>query len=619
MTTRSTLARTRRTAREVFGWDGLLPGQAEAIAAVVSGRDTLVVFPTGAGKSAVYQLAGLELGGVTVVVSPLIALQRDQVASIDAAPDAPSAVALNSRSSARAEREAWAVIESGEPAYVFLAPEQLAREEVLDRLRRAGVRLFVVDEAHCVSAWGHDFRPDYARIGDAVEALGRPVVLALTATASSPVREEIVERLGMRDPHLEIRGMDRPEIHLAVRRFEDDAAKRRAVVDLVADEPGASLLYVATRRETEEYAEALTARGRRAAAYHGGLPASRRDDVHATWSSDDLDVVVATSAFGMGIDKPDVRLVAHADVTESLDAYAQEIGRAARDGEPARAVLHYRPEDLSLRTFFASGRARPSDVSAVWSALTHADGRVGARAVAEVAGVSSRLAGRVLTALVGVGAAASDGRGFAAAPGREREEVVEAVRADEESQRRIRESRVAVMRSYAETTRCRRIALLDYFGVESPERCGACDRCDDADRSARGPAAEAADRAADGHGVEDPGRDDPGREGLRRESLRRDGLRPDHPVRHAEWGAGTVVSVEDDRMTVFFEDRGYTVVAREAVDRGIVELAGRESSESDGNEHVGADRNQDGGADGNHDVGADGIDDAPAGADSDAA
>ncbi|MFS0911080.1 RecQ family ATP-dependent DNA helicase [Microbacterium sp. 179-I 3D2 NHS] len=549
MSTNPTLADARRTARQAFGWDSLLPGQAEAIVSVVGGRDTLVVFPTGAGKSAVYQIAGLELGGVTLVISPLLALQRDQVASIDAAPDAPAAVALNSKTSARSERAAWAAIEGDDPVYVFLAPEQLARDDVLARLGSADVRLLVVDEAHCVSAWGHDFRPDYARIGDAVAALGRPPVLALTATASTPVRSDIVDRLGMRDPHLEVRGMDRPEIHLAVRRHESGAEKRRAVIDDVAAADGASLLYVATRRETGEYAAELAERGRRTAAYHGGMSAKDRDAVHAAWSAGHLDVVVATSAFGMGIDKPDVRLVVHADVTESLDAYAQEIGRAARDGRPARAVLHYRPEDFSVRSFFAGGRAAPSAVSAVWAALSQADGPVRAKAVGEAAGVSARTAARVLGVLVTIGAATSTTKGFAGVGDRARDEVVEAVRDEEEAQRRIRESRIAVMRGYAEAVRCRRIALLDYFGVDAAEACGACDRCDAASRGDVDPAAVARGTGGD------------------------DRLGPDDAVEHAEWGAGTVVSVEDDRMTVFFESQGYKVVAREALERGILDVA----------------------------------------------
>ncbi len=550
-TTAPSLADARRAARDAFGWDSLLPGQAEAISAVVGGRDTLVVFPTGAGKSAVYQIAGLELGGVTVVISPLLALQRDQVLSIDEAPDAPAAVALNSRTSAKDERAAWAAIESGEPVYAFLAPEQLARPEMVERLTRADVRLLVVDEAHCVSAWGHDFRPDYARLGEVAEALGHPPILALTATASSPVRTDIIEKLGMRDPHLEIRGMDRPEIHLAVRRHESDGEKRGAVLDEVAAESGPALLYVATRKETDAYADALAERGRRSAAYHGGMNAKARDAVHHAWLDGELDVVVATSAFGMGIDKPDVRLVVHADVTESLDAYAQEIGRAARDGEPARAVLHYRPEDFALRSFFAAGHAKPAEITAAWKALARSTAPMRATALAEAADLSSRRATRILGALVDVGAAEATSRGFSGVGGRRPKEVAQAVRDHEDAQQRIRESRIVVMRGYAEATRCRRVALLDYFGVESPEACGACDRCDAGSVDA-GAGVEESDGVADAP---------------------EDGLVADAAVNHEAWGAGTVVSTESDRVTVFFEDQGYKVVAREAVDRGVLQVS----------------------------------------------
>ncbi|MDQ1084495.1 ATP-dependent DNA helicase RecQ [Microbacterium proteolyticum] len=541
----ATLEQSARTAREVFGWDDLLPGQAEAIDAVVGGRDTLVVFPTGAGKSAVYQIAGCELGGVTVVISPLLALQRDQIDSIDAAPDAPAAVALNSRTSASATKAAWAAIESGDAVYAFLAPEQLANEEVFDRLAAADVRLVVVDEAHCVSAWGHDFRPDYARIGDAVEALGHPPVLALTATASAPVRDDIVSSLGMRDPHLEVRGMDRPEIHLAVRRHEHDADKRRAVIADVQDAGGPALLYVATRKETDAYADELRDLGLRAAAYHGAMAQKRRDEVHTAWSAGELDVVVATSAFGMGVDKSDVRLVVHADVTESLDSYAQEIGRAARDGQPARAILHYRAEDFSLRSFFAGGHTKKADIAGVWDVLRRAKKPMRAKQIADEGGRSTRAIGRVLNQLVACGMAESGPDGISARTTASAGDAVSAVRARDEAEERIRASRIEIMRGYAETSRCRRRALLEYFGVETPEHCGACDRCD---ALAAAPADAPAERA-------EPG-----------------GIRIDSPVEHSEFGAGTVMAIEDDRLTVFFPEHGYKVLARAAFENGILEL-----------------------------------------------
>lgn len=541
----ATLEQSARTAREVFGWDDLLPGQAEAIDAVVSGRDTLVVFPTGAGKSAVYQIAGCELGGTTVVISPLLALQRDQIDSIDAAPDAPAAVALNSRTSAAAKKKAWAAIEGPDAVYAFLAPEQLANAEVFDRLAKADVRLVVIDEAHCVSAWGHDFRPDYARIGDAIEALGHPPVLALTATASAPVRDDIVSSLGMREPHLEVRGMDRPEIHMAVRRHEHDADKRRAVIADVQDAGGPALLYVATRKGTDSYAEELRELGLRAAAYHGAMAQKKRDEVHSAWSAGELDVVVATSAFGMGVDKSDVRLIVHADVTESLDAYAQEIGRAARDGQPARAILHYRAEDFSLRSFFAGGHTKRADIAGVWDVLQRAAEPQRAKDIADDSGRSVRAIGRVLNQLVACELAVSGPDGVSARSKASAGDAVSAVRERDEAEERIRASRIEIMRGYAETTHCRRRALLEYFGVESPAQCGSCDRCD---TGTVAPVDEAAATADD------------------------DGIRIDSTVEHGEFGTGTVMAIEDDRLTVFFADHGYKVLARSAFENGILEL-----------------------------------------------
>ena len=541
----ATLEQSARTAREVFGWDDLLPGQAEAIDAVVSGRDTLVVFPTGAGKSAVYQIAGCELGGTTVVISPLLALQRDQIDSIDAAPDAPAAVALNSRTGAAAKKAAWAAIEGPDAVYAFLAPEQLANAEVFDRLAKADVRLVVIDEAHCVSAWGHDFRPDYARIGDAIDALGHPPVLALTATASAPVRDDIVSSLGMREPHLEVRGMDRPEIHMAVRRHEHDADKRRAVVADVRDAGGPALLYVATRKGTDSYAEELRELGLRAAAYHGAMAQKKRDEVHSAWSAGELDVVVATSAFGMGVDKSDVRLVVHADVTESLDSYAQEIGRAARDGHPARAILHYRAEDFSLRSFFAGGHTKRADIAGVWDVLQRTTEPVRAKDIADESGRSVRAIGRVLNQLVACELAVSGPDGVSALAKVSAGDAVSAVRERDEAEERIRASRIEIMRGYAETTHCRRRALLEYFGVETPSQCASCDRCD---AGAVVPVEPAAEDAESG------------------------GIRIDSTVEHGEFGTGTVMAIEDDRLTVFFADHGYKVLARAAFENGILEL-----------------------------------------------
>ncbi|MDQ4138538.1 MAG: RecQ family ATP-dependent DNA helicase, partial [Actinomycetota bacterium] len=332
-------AEAERVAEERFGYTELRPVQLAAIEALASGRDVLAVLPTGSGKSAIYQIAAALLDGITVVVSPLIALQRDQLEGLSDAPDAPTAVAVNSAQSDRENESAWAALEAGEATYVLLAPEQLGKEDVLERLRGLRVALFAVDEAHCVSAWGHDFRPDYLQLGAAISRLGAPTTVALTATGSPPVREEIIARLGLDDPYLASGGFARPNISLAVTRHTEEKAKREAVVDQVLELPMPGLVYTATRAGTERYAASLAERGLRAAAYHAGLKGSEREDVHERFRDDLLDVVVATTAFGMGIDKPNVRFVFHYDIPDSVDSLYQELGRAGRDGEDAEAVL----------------------------------------------------------------------------------------------------------------------------------------------------------------------------------------------------------------------------------------------------------------------------------------
>ncbi|PPF38957.1 recombinase RecQ [Rathayibacter sp. AY1A2] len=528
-----------RIAREDFGWSSLLPGQREAIESAASGRDTLLVLATGGGKSAVYQIAGAERGGVVLVVSPLVALQADQLAAIEAAPAAPPAVAINSSQGAAAVARAWDRIDEGGPLYVLLAPEQLAKPENVARLAAAGVSLLVVDEAHCVSSWGHDFRPDYLRLADVRGELGDPPVLAMTATASGPVRDEIIERLRMTDPEIQVHGVDRPEIRLVVHRHESENEKRAAVVEEARSWTAPGLVYVATRKETEAYAADIAAEGRRVAAYHAGLKVSERKVVHEQWRAGELDVVVATSAFGMGIDRADVRFVLHATTTESLDAYYQEIGRAGRDGEPATGALHYRAEDLGLRRFFAKRSVDKAALRVIWAAVSEQPG-LDSAALAKELGKPARTIARIVNDLTDAGLVET-GSGLRATREASGDEAVHAVKEALASRERIAESRLSMMRAYAETSQCRRRVLLDYFGVESAEWCGNCDGCER--------------HEASGETVEAPV-DAP--------------LSVDESVEHREWGAGTVMSVEADRATIFFESEGYKVLSFQALESGVL-------------------------------------------------
>ena len=540
--------RIREFAREVLGYEEFRPGQEAAMQAVVAGRDTLAVLPSGAGKTAVYQVAGPLLDGPVVVVSPLLALQRDQVERLAEIEDRVGRAAqLNSTMSAGDQRDVLDALQDGTVRFVFLAPEQLTKPEVVDAVSEAKPALFVVDEAHCVSAWGHDFRPDYLRLGGVIEQLGHPTVLALTATAAPPVRAEIVERLEMRDAQVVVAGFDRPEIRLEVDHYADAHGKEQGVLDRVLAEigegRGPGIVYSATRRGTEEIAGQLTDRGLRARAYHAGLAKAEREDTQRAWMEDELDVVVATTAFGMGIDKPDTRFVIHAEPADSVDSYYQEIGRAGRDGEPALAVLVYRQEDLGIRRFFAAGTPAEEELQQVAGLVQAAaaagiDDGVDVKDLREETGRGATPLARDLNLLERVEAVVldEDGAAHPADDAPSPAEAAAAARELAEHHEKVDQSRVEMMRGYAETTECRRQFLLGYFGEQLDEPCGNCDNC------------------SAGTAQRNPGPDD------------HDTPFPvETPVEHSEWGAGVVMRVEDDRVVVLFDDVGYKTLALAAV------------------------------------------------------
>ncbi|MEY1557670.1 DNA helicase RecQ [Yoonia sp. R2331] len=330
---------------DVFGFDSFRPGQEEIVDAVTAGRDTLAIMPTGGGKSLCFQLPALARSGVTVVISPLIALMRDQVRGLRAA--GVAAGALTSGNTDAETDAVWAGLTDGTLKLLYMAPERLASGGTQRMLAEAGVSLIAVDEAHCVSQWGHDFRPDYLRIGELKRALDVPLA-AFTATADAETRAEIVEKLfGGQQPATFLRGFDRPNIHLA---FAVKDSPRQQILAFAAARKGQSgIVYTGTRAKTETLSRALTEAGHTACHYHGGMEADDRREVERRFQQEDGLIVVATVAFGMGVDKPDIRWVAHADLPKSIEAYYQEIGRAGRDGAPAETLTLFGSQDIGFR------------------------------------------------------------------------------------------------------------------------------------------------------------------------------------------------------------------------------------------------------------------------------
>ena len=461
----------RARLREVFGYPEFRDGQARVLTALAE-RDVLAVMPTGSGKSLCYVLPALAVGR-TLVVSPLIALMQDQVESLQAA--GVSATFINSNIGREEQNRRYREFVAGRIALLYVAPERFANPAFTVGLARAGVHLLAVDEAHCISEWGHNFRPDYLQLGAVRERLGAPRTLALTATANPQVRRDIADRLGIAGRCAEVvTTVDRPNLTYAVERIDSVQDRRRWVVDYARARRGlAGIVYARTRRGVEELAEALQGAGVEAQPYHAGLPAPQRSRVQRAFTVGDLPVIVATNAFGMGIDKPDVRYVVHLNMPGRLEAYYQEAGRAGRDGDPAECTLLYARADRRFQQQFID-EAHPNDatVRETWAQWTRIADRETGRLPYDVGDEQPDQFGMVVSAL-------RDSRLLDPVALR-LTSLDPAAPIDTTSVQRHRayaEARLREMAEYAETSECRRATILRYFGEEAADACGACDNC----------------------------------------------------------------------------------------------------------------------------------------------
>ncbi len=477
--------------REHFGFPAFRPGQREACAAALAGRDVLVVMPTGAGKSLCYQLPALVRDDLTIVVSPLVSLMADQVGALERA--APGRAALvNAQQDLDANRDGIDRAVSGERRLLYVAPERFASPGFVERISQARLGLFVVDEAHCVSQWGHDFRPDYFRLGDAARYLGADAIVASTATATPQVAADVAVRLGLRDPVQVSTGFDRPALSFGVIPCRTAADRDQRVAAALA-EPGAlpAIVYAGTRKATDALARDLSAAlGVEAVAYHAGLGREDRADAQRRFMAGEVPLVVATNAFGMGVDKADVRTVCHAAVPGSLEAYYQEAGRAGRDGRPARALLFSQPKDKGLHVFFIE-RAAVDDAAFAQVARAlerHADagGRydLDVRALTGVVGGEEDAARAVIGYLARAGVVRPSpspvdrvaGRLTGPCDGR----AIAACRTAARDVERARWKQYRTMWAYVEQPACRRRAILRHFGdpAEPAPTVPCCDVCD---------------------------------------------------------------------------------------------------------------------------------------------
>ena len=549
----------RAALREKFGFAEFQTGQEEVVTRVVNGQSTLAILATGAGKSLCYQLPALLLDGTTVVVSPLIALMKDQLDMLAQIGVTDEMVALNSTLSEDQEAVAMDQVRSGRVKIVFVTPEKLEDEAFVNILRTLKVPLFVVDEAHCISAWGHDFRPAYLALGGVIEALGKPTVLALTATATPAVREDILHQLGIPDIKPIVKGFDRPNLQYEVMRAESESDKLKLLKSLFdRGLEGTGIIYTATIKNTLEVQKYLTETLHiPSAVYHSKLPKQDRVLVHELFMNEQIRAVVATNAFGLGIDKPNIRFVIHFDLPGSVEAYTQEAGRAGRDGDRSRCILLYRMSDTRVQNYFLTGKYPDvEEVQKIFGTLEYfetQDGGVSLTDLRKISQIPLTKLKVILALLKKSGFIVHKSRStYALAPHvKARPELILNL-ANYETKKSYDQSKLAMMLQYAETGSCRRKFILNYFG-EDYERgyCGACDNCLRGARSITniGPAIL---RANDSPAPSAP---------------TPSGYRISDVVYHRKFGQGTVERTEKDLVTVLFPSVGYKTLLATAVSR----------------------------------------------------